>query len=104
MGTMLGKIHSGRVNTGMGKFEEGHDRTKECGISKEETGSSPAQLHTSRLLQRTEYAKQSRGQYQRKPLLCTQRLNRLTVIRERLIKFRLFFAKDLIPDCLTCEQ
>ena len=51
-GTMLGKIHPGRVNTGMRKFEEGHDRTMEHGISQEEKGSSPAQLCTSRLLQR----------------------------------------------------
>ena len=34
------------------KFEEGHDRTMELGISQEEMGSSPAQLCTSRLLQR----------------------------------------------------
>ena len=34
------------------KFEEGHDRTMELGISQEEKGSSPAQLCTSRLLQR----------------------------------------------------
>ena len=34
------------------KFKEGHDRTMELGISQEEMGSSPAQLCTSRLLQR----------------------------------------------------
>ena len=34
------------------KFEEGHDRTMELGISQEEMGSSPTQLCTSRLLQR----------------------------------------------------
>ena len=34
------------------KFEEGHDRTIELGISQEETGSIPAHLCTTRLLQR----------------------------------------------------
>ena len=49
---MLGKIRPGQVNSGMRKFEEGHDRTIELGISQEETGSGPAQLCISRLLQR----------------------------------------------------
>ena len=53
---------------------------------------------------KTEYAKQSRGPYKRKPLLHTERLNRRTVIRERLVKFGLIFAKDSIPDYLICEQ
>ena len=51
-----------------------------------------------------DYAKQSRGPYKRKPLLCTEQLNRRTVIRERLIEFGLIFTKDSIPDYLTCEQ
>ena len=34
------------------KFEEGHDRTIELGISQEEMGSSPAYLCTTRLFQR----------------------------------------------------
>ena len=36
------------MNPPRGKFMEGHDRTMELGISQEETGSSPAQLCTSR--------------------------------------------------------
>ena len=42
----------GASKHGHEKFEEGHDRTMELGISQEETGSGPAQLCTSRLLQR----------------------------------------------------
>ena len=44
---------------------------------------------------KTGYAKQSRGSYQRKPLLRTERLNRRTVARERLIKSRLIFTKGI---------
>ena len=83
---------------------EGHDRTVEPGISQEETGSSPAQPCPSRLLQRLKYAKQSRGPYKCKPLLSMERLNRQTIIRERLTKFGLIFTKDSIPDYLICEQ
>ena len=47
---------------------------------------------------KAKYVKQSCGPYKRKPLLRTEWLNRQTVIRERLIKFGLIFAKDLIPN------
>ena len=82
------------------KFEEGHgaqDFPRGNGVK-------PHPALYIQATSKTEYAKQSRGPYKHKPLLHTERLNRRTVIRERLIKFGLIFAKDSIPDYLICEQ
>ena len=99
---MLGKIRPGRVNTGMRKFEEGHDRTMEHGISQEETGSSPTQLCTSRLLQRLSMQNSHMVRIHVSPSLhaTVKQMNR----NQGKIKFGLLFAKELIPDYLTCEH